>query len=90
MPEFFSYANELLDWRYSEGLVPFIVYYGERTLHGYMNHQGKTAIEPSEINLLGPFIGGIARVEFYSPGPVEDYGYIDKRGRFIWRTNQEK
>lgn len=86
LPELFSYANELEDWRYSEGLVPFIVYSSGRVLQGYMDRRGEVAIRPAEFDRVGPFVGGLARVEFASPGLVGEYGYIDKTGRFVWRS----
>lgn len=85
--EFFGYTNQLLDWRYSEGLVPFIIYSGEKTLRGYMNQRGEVVIKPGEFNAAGPFVGGLARVSFYVDGYTgSGYGYIDRKGQFIWRS----
>lgn len=89
LPELISYANEYFDWRYSEGLVPFIIYSGNRALRGYMNQRGQVVIKPRDFGKVGPFVGGIAWVAFNSPGDStfqEDYGYIDKQGQFIWRS----
>lgn len=89
LPEFVTYSNELMDWRYSEGLVPFLVYSGEKTLRGYMNRRGEVVIQPAEFGRVWPFVGGVARVAFEvngDPAWEEDYGYIDRTGRFIWRS----
>jgi len=89
-PSAFSKAfidpNGHLDWRYSEGLVPFRVYSEGKTLHGYMDQHGKVVIEPRAANKIGPFLGGLARVYVRGDeGSSEDYGYIDKTGQFVWR-----
>jgi len=74
------------DWRYSEGLVPFLVYEG-KPHYGYMDRSGKIVIEPREFNKVGPFVGGLARVYVKGDeGSSSDYGYIDKTGQFIWRS----
>lgn len=77
-----------LDWRYSEGLVPFYIYSDEgKPLHGYMDRSGKVVIEPREFNKIGPFLGGLARVYVKGDeGSSSDYGYINKTGQFIWRS----
>lgn len=77
-----------LDWRYSEGLVPFYVYTAEgKPLHGYMDRNGKVVIEPRALNKIGPFLGGLARVYVNGDeGSSDDYGYINKAGQFIWRS----
>jgi hypothetical protein len=77
-----------LDWRYSEGLVPFYVYTAEgKPLHGYMDRSGKVVIEPRAFNKIGPFLGGLARVYVNGDeGSSDDYGYINKAGQFIWRS----
>jgi hypothetical protein len=85
--EFFSYTNQLLDWRYSEGLVPFIISSGLKTLRGYMNQRGEVVVKPGEFNEAGPFVGGLAKVSFYVDGETgSGYGYIDRKGQFIWRS----
>jgi hypothetical protein len=97
MHEFFSYAGESHDWRYSEGLVPFFVYLTNATpkgdaitaLWGYMDKSGREVIKPGEFYQVGPFTGGIAWVAFYGSvdsGLKEEYGYINNQGRFIWRS----
>lgn len=85
-PQLVTYASDLLDWRYSEGLVPFFVYSGERTLWGYMDQKGHVVIEAKPYNRVGRFFGGVAWVEIRDFGMEQDYGYIDKQGRFIWRS----
>lgn len=82
----FSDPNAALDWRYSEGLVPFVVYVNDRPRWGYMDRRGNVAIEPREFNQVGPFLGGLAWVEIKDMGMEQDYGYIDKNGRVIWRS----
>lgn len=85
-PQIAVYANEYQDWRYSEGLIPFFVYSPKRGLHGYMNRHGKVVIEPRDFERVGPFVGGVARVVFYGNSFAENYGYINKTGRLIWRS----
>lgn len=82
----FTDPNAGLDWRYSEGLVPFVVYVNKRPRWGYMDQKGNVAIEPREFNQVGPFAGGVAWVEIKDMGMEQDYGYIDRTGRFIWRS----
>jgi len=75
------------DWRYSEGLVPFYLYSEGKHLHGYMDRTGRVVIEPREFNKIGPFLGGLARVFVKGDeGSLDDYGYIDKTGKFVWRS----
>lgn len=92
--EFYSYAGISYDWRYSEGLVPFFVYSRhinqweraeDTVLWGYMDKRGRETIKPRVFDSVGPFKGGVARVEFINRVPAE-YGYIDRQGRFIWRS----
>lgn len=106
-PDFTSYKNYAMDWRYSEGLVPFFVYDGVRASWGYMDRKGKVVIKPILVyyeaygvsdregtrivieprgHRVGPFIGGIARVDFDPLGSEKAYGYINKMGQFIWRS----
>lgn len=91
MREFSSYSVGQLDWRYSEGLVPFFVYEGAgKVLRGYMNRKGRVVIKPRELDGAGPFVGGIAKVFFNTVGTQRDdetYGYIDRTGRLIWPKN---
>lgn len=83
-----SYSNELLDWRYSEGLMPFIIYDGDTPLRGYMDQSGKTVIQPGRFSEIGPFVGSLARVHVGGvEGWSDDYGYIDRTGKFIWRPH---
>jgi hypothetical protein len=67
-----------------------------------MDRKGAVVIPPGEMRTVGPFSGGVARVSFYdetASGPArygrvdekgqfveEFYGYINKSGRFIWRS----
>lgn len=86
-PQFVSYANHRQDWRYSDGLAPFFIYSGDKTLRGYMNHSGQAVIQPREFERVGPFVGGVASVVFHGNSAfVENYGYINKKGGFIWRS----
>jgi len=83
----FSDPNGLLDWSFSEGLARFGVYRGSRYLLGYIDRQGNVAIEPKQYNRTDRFRGGIAWVEIRDFGMDQDYGYMDKQGRLIWRSN---
>lgn len=85
-PRLFTDPNGLLDWGFSEGLVPFLVYVKGKPMWGYMDKKGKVRIEPGEYESVGPFVGGVARIKLKYTGSDESYGYIDKQGRFIWRT----
>jgi hypothetical protein len=83
------------DWRYREGLINFCDYSGRDQLWGYMDRNGKVVIEPRYNNAL-PFAGGIARV-FNGPKMIsptylytDDYGYIDRTGKFIWSSIPSK
>ena len=82
----FSDPNGLLDWRFSEGLARFSIYRDNQYLQGYIDRQGNVAIEPQQYNRIGRFSGGVAWVEIRDFGTYQDYGYIDKQGRFIWRS----
>lgn len=107
LPEFISYQNYAMDWRYSEGLVPFIVYEGDESSWGYMDRKGKVMIKPILVyyeaygvtdregtrvvteprgHTVGPFLGGVARVDFEPLGLEKAYGYINKMGQFIWQS----
>jgi hypothetical protein len=87
-PKTFMDPRGYLDWRYSEGLVPFHLYSEGKHLRGYMDRTGKVVIEPRECNRVGPFVGGLARVHVdgFEGHPNEDYGYINKKGQFVWRS----
>jgi len=90
-PDVFSktFVNPSGDWRYSEGLVPFHVYSDGKPLHGYMDRNGHVVIEPRAFNIIGPFLGGIARVFVKGDeGSSDDYGYINKTGQFVWRSKE--
>jgi hypothetical protein len=87
-PKTFMDPHGYSDWRYSEGLVPFLIPQNKgKPLRGYMDRRGKIVIEPRAFNKVGPFVGGLARV--YVDGDERqsnDYGYINKTGQFIWRS----
>jgi hypothetical protein len=88
-PQSGTYSDHYLDWRYSEGLVPFFIYSGDRALHGYMNRRGRVVIKPRDFEQVGPFVGGVALVVFHGNSTLtEDYGYINKKGVLIWRSRQ--
>jgi hypothetical protein len=81
-----SYSQERREWKFSEGLAPFLIYDGERVLHGYVNRSGVVVIEPIESTDIGPFVGGLARITYYEQSdakPGTASGYVDKAGRFI-------
>jgi hypothetical protein len=87
LSEFFNYTNEWVDWRYSEGLVSFVVNDKNRTLRGYMDKKGNVAIQPGEFDVAFPFVGGVARVALHGRwawDSDEARGYLDKTGRLIW------
>jgi hypothetical protein len=59
---------------------------------GYIDHTGKTIIEP-KFDVAYDFVDGIAKVYFsekVSSAAASvtrtGHGYIDKRGRFVWRS----
>lgn len=66
---------------FSEGLAPFIVIFdrGSYSRWGYMDHKGREVIKP-RFAYIHPFDGGLAWVT-----DDEVYGYIDKRGQFVWQ-----
>lgn len=89
----FIYTDETQDWRYSEGLVQcFIVVAGEER-RGYMDRRGEIVIEPRgnrEFGFINRFSGGLAliySVTLGDPDGGRSYGYIDRTGRFVWRSN---
>jgi hypothetical protein len=88
----FIYTSETLNWRYSEGLVPFFLYAGGKYLRGYMDRSGQVSIQPrgdDEFGILNPFYGGVALVYYFVNGDLtteQKYGYINTKGRFIWRS----
>lgn len=61
-------ASESEDWRYSEGLRPFIVYSHGRNLRGYMDRKGKEVIELKDNEFGLSFVGGVAKVSLPSVG----------------------
>lgn len=78
--------------QFKEGLATLAVEIDGRTKMGYIDRTGKTIIEP-KFDVAYDFIDGLAKVYFSekvtSPsGPVTrtGHGYIDKSGRFVWRT----
>ncbi|HEY0003893.1 MAG TPA: WG repeat-containing protein [Pyrinomonadaceae bacterium] len=77
------YKEELHDWRYSEGLVPFIIDSGAGYLWGYMDQNGEVVIKPGAFNRVGPFKDGLARISFDGKAG-ETYGYIDRSGHLVW------
>ena len=82
----FSDPNGLRDWRFSEGLAPFDMHRNGKYVQGYIDRQGVVVVEPRPYDRLGRFIGGIARVQIRDFGTDQAYGYIDRQGRFIWRS----
>ena len=78
--------------QFKEGLATLAVHTDGRTRIGYIDRTGKTIIEP-KFDAAMDFIDGIAEVYFSekvtsASGPVTrtGHGYIDKAGRFVWRT----
>lgn len=88
--------NGNMDWSYREGLICFCDYSGVEPLWGYMDRTGRVVIEPLRFHWAGPFTGGIAQVlnggKSASPNyaHTDDYGYIDRTGKFIWQSSQSK
>ena len=73
---------------FNDGLATLAVEIDGRTKMGYIDRTGKTVIEP-RFDMAYDFFDGIAKVYFSEKvGPVTrtGNGYIDKRGRFVWRT----
>src|SRR6185369_1996983 len=78
--------------QFVEGLASLAIEIDGRTRMGYIDRTGNTIIEPKFDN-AGDFIDGLAEVYFSekissASGPVTrtGHGYIDKRGRFVWKT----
>lgn len=78
--------------QFNEGLATLAVEINGPTKLGYIDRTGKTIIEP-KFDTAYDFIGGIAEVYFTekvtsAAGPVTQtvHAYIDKRGRFVWRS----
>jgi hypothetical protein len=78
--------------QFIDGLATLAVEIDGRTKMGYIDRTGKTIIEP-RFDVAYDFIDGVAKVYFSekvtsASGPVTrtGYGYIDKTGRFVWRT----
>jgi hypothetical protein len=71
---------------YSEGLVPFSVYTGEKFLWGYMDHSGVEVIKP-QFDGASYFVGGIAGVTIHVKGTYVagiNTGYTDRKtGEFM-------
>lgn len=78
--------------QFNDGLATLAVEIDGPTKMGYIDRTGKTIIEP-KFDVAHDFIDGVAEVYFSgkvtsASGPVTrtGHGYIDKRGRFVWRT----
>ena len=77
---------------FNDGLATLAVEIDGRTKMGYIDRTGKTIIEP-KFDVAYDFFDGVAKVYFSEkvtsasgPVPWTGNGYIDKRGRFVWRT----
>ncbi|MGA9996394.1 MAG: WG repeat-containing protein [Pyrinomonadaceae bacterium] len=92
-------SEDLRDWRYSEGLVPFPVHSENKYLWGYMNQRGEVVIKPKGVRWVGPFVGGVAHVFFnenldYSAEgrggffDKESKQFIEGKDGYINRTGQ--
>ena len=75
-----------------DGLATLAIEIDGRTKVGYIDRTGKIIIEP-KFDGAYDFFDGLAKVYFSekitsASGPVTrtGNGYIDKRGRFVWRT----
>jgi hypothetical protein len=78
--------------QFNEGLATLAVEINGPTKMGYIDRTGKTIIEP-RFDAAFDFIDGIAEVYFTekvtsASGPVTKtvHAYIDKGGRFVWRS----
>ena len=78
--------------QFKEGLATLAVEIEGRAKMGYIDRSGKIIIEP-QFDVAFDFVDGIAQVYFSekltsAAGPVTrtGNGYIDKRGRFVWKT----
>jgi hypothetical protein len=87
---FIAYEGERASWGYMDRkgrvvIKPIIVLYEAYSVSvAGTCCESKVVIEPRG-HTVGPFLGGVARVDFYS-GREKDYGYINKNGHFIWRS----
>ena len=77
---------------FKEGLATWAVQVDGRTKLGYIDRTGKTIVEP-KFDAAFDFVDGIGEVYFSdkitsASGPVTrtGHGYIDKTGRFVWRS----
>jgi hypothetical protein len=80
--------------QFNEGLATLAVEINGPTKMGYIDRTGKTIIEP-RFDTAYDFIDGLAEVYFTekvtsAAGPVTQtvHAYIDKGGRFVWRSQQ--
>jgi WG repeat protein len=78
--------------QFKGGLAIFSVEINGRTKMGYLDRTGKTIIEP-RFDTAFDFIDGIAEVyvnekltSATGPNTQVVHGYIDKEGRFVWRS----
>jgi hypothetical protein len=78
--------------QFNEGLATLAVEINGPTKMGYIDRTGKTIIEP-RFDTAYDFIDGLAEVYFTekvtsAAGPVTQtvHAYIDKGGRFVWRS----
>lgn len=81
-----SYSYDLQEWKFSEGLAPFLIYEGQRVLWGYLDRGGRVLIEPRELDEADPFIGGLARVTFHEKSdykPRKGLWYVNNDGQLI-------
>lgn len=69
---------------FSEGLAGFRV----GTKSGFIDKTGKVVIDP-KFDYVGNFLGGIAEVQINCNAvPVCDIGYIDRKGKYVWKPAQ--
>ncbi|HEX8843458.1 MAG TPA: WG repeat-containing protein [Pyrinomonadaceae bacterium] len=88
--------------KFSEGLVRFSIYTGAASVFGYMDRSGKEIIKPQfegALDFMGgvaqvyldkkTYVEGVDPVDREGKTVrhwVDVYGYIDRQGRFIWRS----
>jgi hypothetical protein len=76
----FVYAGQ-----FKEGLAPVAIRKSGKRVYGFINRVGQFAIPP-QYDDVKEFRHGLAMVSFQdSRGEVTKFGYIDKKGRYVWK-----
>ena len=80
--QLYSFKNKNMDpklFAYSEGLYNCV---NENGFVSYRNLSGNSIIE-TELEIAGPFLGNIALAVSINEDKTQEYGFIDRTGRFI-------